>query len=119
MPWVDRGMCIGCGICVEECPVDAIVMENEVAEIYMDDCIHCGRCHDVCDQEAVRHDSEKIPDEVIANVEMTKRFMEACATYLGDEKEKGKCLKRLKRHFNKEKIVAEKTLNELEKLKNA
>jgi len=35
-------MCIGCGICVEECPVDAIVMEDEMAEIYMNDCIHCG-----------------------------------------------------------------------------
>ena len=67
----------------------------------------------------LRHDSEKIPDEVIANVEMTKRFMEACTKYLGDEKEKGKCLKRMKRHFNKEIIVSEKTLNELEKLKNA
>ena len=34
MPWVAKDMCIGCGICVEECPVDAIVMEDDVAEIY-------------------------------------------------------------------------------------
>jgi ferredoxin len=40
MPWVHKDMCIGCGICVEECPVDAIVIENEVAEIHMSDCIH-------------------------------------------------------------------------------
>jgi len=42
--------------------------------------------------------------------------MEACARYLGDEKEKFKCLERMKKHFNKEKIIAEKTLKELEAL---
>jgi len=79
MPWIDKNKCVGCGICVEECPVDAILMENEVAEINMNDCIRCGKCHDVCPEEAVRHDSEKIPDEVKANVEKTKNFMDACA----------------------------------------
>ena len=118
MPWIEEKSCTGCGICVDECPVDTISMESEKAKIDMENCIRCGVCHDVCLQGSVRHDSEKIPDEVIANVEMAKRFMEACAKYLGDEKEKGKCLKRMKRHFNKEKIVAEKTLSELEKLKN-
>lgn len=119
MPWIDEKSCTGCGICVDECPVDTISMESEKAKIDMENCIRCGVCHDVCLQESVRHDSEKILDEVRANVEMTKRFMEACAKYLGDKKEKGKCLKRMKRNFNKEKIVAEKTLSELEKLKNA
>jgi len=47
VPWVDKDMCICCGICIQECPVDAIVMEDEVAEIRMSDCIHCGVCHDV------------------------------------------------------------------------
>ena len=65
----------------------------------------------------MKHDSEKIPDDVKANVEMTKRFMELCAKHLGDDKEKDKCLTRMKKRFNKEKIVAEKTLNELEQLK--
>ncbi len=117
MPWVDKDMCIGCGVCVEECPVDAIVMEDEVAEIYMDDCIHCGRCHDACDQQAVRHDSEKIPNEVKTNIEETKDFMEACEKYFGNSEEQQKCLERMIRHFNKEKIVAEKTIKELELLR--
>ena len=117
MPWVAEDMCIGCGICVEECPVDAIVMENEVAAIDMSDCIHCGKCHDVCDQEAVRHDSEKVPDEVKANVEETEYFMVACEKYLGDAREQQKCLNRMIKHFNKEKMVAEKTIEELELLR--
>jgi ferredoxin len=113
MPWVDKSMCIGCGICVDECPVDVIVMEDEVAEIYMNDCIHCGRCHDVCDQEAVRHDSEKIPDAVKSNVDNTRYYMDACQKYLGDDKEGQLCLNRMIKHFTNEKIVAEKTLEAL------
>jgi len=117
MPWVAQEMCIGCEVCVEECPVDAIVMENDVAVIHMSNCIHCGICHDVCDQEAVRHDSEKIPDEVKANVEETRYFMETCEKYLGDAKEQQKCLSRMIRHFSNEKLLAEKTIEELESLR--
>ncbi len=119
MPWVDKDGCVGCGICVEKCPVGAISMEDGKAKINMEECIHCGICHSACPNEAVRHDSEKIPEDVKNNVEQTKKFMELCAKYLGDVKEKGKCLQRMIKHYNKEKIVAEKTIEELEKLKEA
>lgn len=113
MPWVDNNLCIGCGVCVEVCPVGAIVMQDDVAEIHMSECIHCGLCHDVCDQEAVRHDSEKIPEEINRNVETTKSFMEACEKYLGASEEQQKCLNRMIKHFNKEKVVTEKTIEKL------
>ena len=116
MPWVDREKCTGCKICVEKCPVDAIAMEGEKAKINMAECIHCGTCHGACPAGAVRHDSEKIPDMVRANVEETKRFMELCAKHLGGAGEKKKCLARMKKHFNKEKAVAEKTLEELDRM---
>lgn len=117
MPWIDQDGCTGCGICVTECPVDTIVMLDEKAEINMDDCIHCGLCHDICPEDAVRHDSEKMPEEITANVEKTKKFMDDCAEYLGDVKEKQKCLNRMIRHFSKEKKVAEKTLEKLQMMK--
>jgi len=117
MPWVDANKCVGCGLCEQECPVDAISMKDKKAYVDMDKCIHCGTCHSVCPVEAVRHDSEKIPENVKANVEMTKKYMEDCAKYLANVEEKYKCLNRMKKHFNKEKTVAEKTLEELEKLK--
>jgi len=118
MPWIDDSRCTGCGVCVEECPIGAIVMEDSSAEIRMADCIRCGICHDVCAAEAVRHDSEKIPESVKINVEMTDKYMEACAEYLGNDNEKNKCLNRMIKHFNKERIIAEKTLERLEELKN-
>jgi len=92
-------------------------MENEKAKIDMSKCIHCGICHDVCPEEAVRHDSEKTPEVIKANVEMTKRFMEECEEHLRDKKEKGRCLERMIKHFNREKVIAEKTIEELEELK--
>ena len=93
-------------------------MYNENANIDMSECIHCGVCHDVCPEDAVRHDTEKIAENVSANVDMTEKFMEACATYLGSEDEKNKCLTRMIGHFEKERIVAEKTLEQLRRLKN-
>ncbi len=116
MPWIDKKLCTGCGVCVENCPVGAISLENGVAVINMADCIHCGICHDGCPKGAVRHDSEKIPDEVKANVTKTKEFMHTCAEHFGDVKEEQKCLNRMIKHFNKEKIVIEKTLEKLQML---
>jgi ferredoxin len=117
MPWVDEHKCTGCGVCAGECPVEAIVMEDKKAKINMDECIHCGLCHQVCSQNAVRHDSERIGDEVKENLRKTKEFMAECVRYLGEKSEAVKCLNRMKKHFNKEKVVAEKTLEELERLK--
>ncbi|MFH1169557.1 MAG: electron transfer flavoprotein subunit alpha [Chloroflexota bacterium] len=45
--------CIGCQLCVGECPVSAIVMENGVAKIDPEACIGCGKCVDVCPSAAV------------------------------------------------------------------
>ena len=86
MPWIDKEKCIGCGICVDECPVDTIFIRDEKAEIDMESCIRCGKCHEVCPEDAVRHDSEKIPDEIKINVMETKKFMDACEKYLRDTK---------------------------------
>lgn len=87
-------------------------MEDEKAEINMDECIRCGVCHDVCPQDAVRHDSEKIPQEVEANIEWTKDLME----YYKTKEERKGFIDRIKRHFKNEKIVIEKTLERVESL---
>ena len=59
MPWVDNNKCIGCGICVKECPIQAISLENRKAVINMKKCIRCKKCHEICPQKAIRHDKER------------------------------------------------------------
>ncbi len=117
MPWIDKEMCTGCRICIEECPVETIYMGDETAEINMDNCIHCGTCHEVCPEDAVRHDSEKLPDRVAENVKETKKFMSDCEKYLKNAEESQKCLNRMIKHYNNQRIIAQKTLDELETLK--
>jgi len=112
MPWIDANLCDGCGICIEECPVGAIIMVDENAQIDMDICIRCGTCHKVCPQNAARHDSEKIPEEVENNINWVKDLLK----YYDTEKERRGFLKRIKRHFLKELKVNEKTLERIEEL---
>jgi len=52
--------CIGCQICVGECPVGAIQMSAEgVAIIDPEICIGCGQCSQVCPVEAVRFEKKR------------------------------------------------------------
>lgn len=106
MPWIDPNRCTGCETCVAECPVGAITMHDGKAQIDMDECIRCGTCHQVCPENASRHDSEKIPEEVAANVEWVKSLL---AHYDTPEDQQG-FLKRIQRHFVKEIKVNERTI---------
>ena len=49
---VEKDTCTGCGACVDVCPVDAIEMVDDTAEI-SDACIDCGQCVDECPVEAI------------------------------------------------------------------
>ncbi len=118
MPWVDSEICTGCGDCVEECPSGAIVLENDKAFINMEDCIRCASCHELCPEEAVRHDGEKVPADVKANVERTKECMAACVNHFGDVEEGAKCLSRWIKHYDRIIKISEETIKNLESLKN-
>lgn len=49
---VDINKCVGCGICVDVCPVQAIRIENGKV-IISDSCIECGACVNVCPRGAI------------------------------------------------------------------
>ena len=114
MPWVNQEMCNGCGICTDECPVGVITLnEMDKAQIDEESCIRCAKCHDVCPEEAVRHDSEKIPEQVEENLEKTRRLLE----YYDTSAEQQAFIERMIRYFNKERKVTEFTIEKLKALK--
>jgi len=90
--------------------VGAISLVEEIAGINDEECIRCGRCHDACPNEAVRHDGEKIPEEIEANLEWTRRLLSHYAT----PEEKRGLVERMKRYFAKQRKVAEQTVQKLE-----
>ena len=53
---VDKDKCVGCGPCVEACPVEAIKIEDNTAVVDADTCIDCGACVDACPSEALSVD---------------------------------------------------------------
>ncbi len=50
---VKRDLCLGCGLCVESCPQQAISIVLATAEINQDRCNQCRRCLDLCPQGAI------------------------------------------------------------------
>lgn len=53
--YIDKDMCIGCGICSKKCPVDAIAgVLKEPYEINNDLCIKCGNCFTACPNGSVK-----------------------------------------------------------------
>ena len=71
-PYVNAD-CISCGQCVENCPADAISMqEDEKALIDPDRCIGCAECIAICSYEAI-----EIPWHGATSLEA----MERCAEY--------------------------------------
>ncbi|MFX0069613.1 MAG: ATP-binding protein [Candidatus Hermodarchaeota archaeon] len=49
---IDHDLCIGCGNCIEICPVEAITL-NEIANVDRNLCLGCGLCYGNCPEEAI------------------------------------------------------------------
>lgn len=46
-------LCIGCGECIANCPVETIVEVEGRARIELGDCIRCYCCHEICPERAI------------------------------------------------------------------
>jgi NAD-dependent dihydropyrimidine dehydrogenase PreA subunit len=50
---VNKDACTACGSCVDECPAEAMTLENEIVVVDADACVDCGSCIDVCPSDAI------------------------------------------------------------------
>jgi NAD-dependent dihydropyrimidine dehydrogenase PreA subunit len=51
---VDNDKCIGCGDCVDICPVEVYELQNEKSvPVNAEECVGCESCIEVCEQEAI------------------------------------------------------------------
>ncbi len=56
--------CIGCGICINRCQMDAISLDNKKAVIDLDRCIGCGLCVTTCPAHVlklIKKEKETVP----------------------------------------------------------
>ena len=63
MPKVNKSKCISCGMCIEECPVNAIDIAKDQEgkgykrmEIDQDKCTGCLSCKDICPNKAIEEE---------------------------------------------------------------
>ncbi len=53
---IDEKLCTGCGICLEDCPMDVIRMNEETDKAYIrypGDCQSCHLCEMACPENAI------------------------------------------------------------------
>lgn len=61
---VDRKKCIGCGICVRNCPMDSIHLDGEKKACQnVHNCILCGVCQEKCPVKAIHYGRGKKDDQ--------------------------------------------------------
>lgn len=53
-PVIEAEECVGCGICVDACPQEVLVINDGIAEVENEDnCIACGDCVEECPMGAI------------------------------------------------------------------
>ncbi|MHB9099377.1 MAG: DUF362 domain-containing protein [Syntrophales bacterium] len=52
-PRVDPGLCTGCGTCIDQCPVSALLLNDRLPEVDIEHCIACFCCQEVCPEKAI------------------------------------------------------------------
>jgi len=53
-PQVDRELCTACETCMDQCPVSALSMREDIPEVDPDICITCFCCQEVCPEKAIQ-----------------------------------------------------------------
>ena len=67
---INEDKCIGCALCVSDCPNACLYLKNQKAHIHETGCIQCGHCYAICPQGVIH--MEGCPGEEEPAVSMTK-----------------------------------------------
>ncbi len=70
---VRKDLCVGCGLCAESCPREAISVQSGQAWIDQTRCNRCVICLDVCPQGAIIEMVPVSQDELEATVSSLKQ----------------------------------------------
>ena len=52
-PQADPELCTGCATCVDQCPVSALSMDDNLPQVDVDACITCFCCQEICPEKAI------------------------------------------------------------------
>ena len=52
-PQIDPELCTRCGTCIEQCPVSALSMGDDLPQVDADTCITCFCCQEICSEKAI------------------------------------------------------------------
>lgn len=65
---VNEEKCIGCSLCVNDCPSAYLYLENGKAHAGKSGCIECGHCYAICPQGAIHLSNYPCEDEPVVSM---------------------------------------------------
>jgi ferredoxin len=74
---IDHELCTACGVCVERCPMEAVRLNGDAAEIIDGRCIGCGVCIPTCPGEAISLEAKPGMEAPPVDFDETFRRMKA------------------------------------------
>lgn len=101
---IDEEKCVGCSLCVKDCPNSYLYLENKKAHTHETGCIECGHCYAVCPQGAVKMTNYDHKEEPV--ISMTEIDSDTLLQAMRS--------RRTIRHFTKQPVEKEKIRKILE-----
>lgn len=82
---IDQDLCNGCGLCVRNCPLDCIIIEEKKAQIGIG-CSSCGICTRVCNRGAAQKEAQATEKSITCShcpvqCQVQEGFTGACRRY--------------------------------------